>query len=890
MSWDRPDKIRNQIEEFAILDMPPQPAGRIGHWFQFEQMGQPFRFWIDERPDSLQDIIQRTGNFYEAEALQLMRDTLPPKPRIVDVGANIGNHAVYFDRVCGAEKVFAIEPNADVIEDLVANTAANGCRAVDLSLIGFAVGSESGAGALFLSASDDAIRNRGGVSISQQGDASGQVIPIWRLDDLDLGDIDLIKVDVEGGAIGVLAGAASLIGRCRPVIFVEIDVPDLPAFTDWLSGNRYSVSAAVEYHAGILNFLAVPRFALASAGQNDATVPPQRRVADTAATQWSATHAEKRRADRSEETLAIAIVTMRNTEARATKAEAQAALHLSALRKMEARAAEAESNVERYRSDLLEVRTLAATADARAATHLAALRKMESRVSEADASVERYRSALLETQVLAAEADARAQAQVVALKGTEPRSLLSTLFFRPSGKPKKAIRRLFFHTAGRPRGALKKFVLHPDGSPRDAFTKWMTSPEYLELRGGARVPQTKFVAREARELPRETHAPTLPKGVGKRVLFIDAILPDPGRDSGSVDTVNYVSWLTSLGYVVHFLTTSYIFDEKLEQPVVGAGGIVLRLPNEQAVFEYLQAEGAGFRLFFLTRVYCGGRFLEACKRANPRGFIIFNTVDLHHIREEREARLRNDREALFRACATRERELYVARQSDLTIVVSSLEVAVVEAAIPGAKVAVMPLYRSPPAVVAAFAERGGIGFIGGFEHVPNIDAIRYFLAEVWPKIHSAEPSLRFQIAGHGLPDEITQSFPAGVEYMGQVANLEDWFNKLRLTVAPLRYGAGAKGKVASSIVNGVPVVGTTIAFEGMGLGPNCVMATDTAEAMALQVVRLHSDKLAWEALSRGAQDFGSANLSLAAGQKRFSDLLADLPVDVSDDTHLSNRA
>jgi glycosyltransferase involved in cell wall biosynthesis len=376
------------------------------------------------------------------------------------------------------------------------------------------------------------------------------------------------------------------------------------------------------------------------------------------------------------------------------------------------------------------------------------------------------------------------------------------------------------------------------------------------------------------DVPAASHAAQRCVGRGGRVVFFDGVFPCPDRDSGSVDSINYVTWLTSLGYEVHFLSTSCIFDGKSEKPVVSAGAKILMLPNEEAILDFLGREGKAFDLFFLSRVGCGGKFFEASWRSNPGAAIIFNTVDLHHVRDEREAKIRQDRKALFRSGETRERELYIARQSDLTIVVSNWEKEILEAAIPGTPVAVMPLFRKVPKQIEDFERRRGIGFIGGFAHAPNVDAIQYFLDEVWPRIHDLDPALRFEIAGLGLPDLISQSLPAGVSYEGHVADLEGWLGKLRLTVAPLRYGAGAKGKVASSIVNGVPVIGTRVAFEGMGLDQGIASASDTAEAMARDIVSVYSDKAAWETLSRVAHAFGMTNLSLEAGQKRFSDLLA----------------
>ena len=101
-------------------------------------------------------------------------------------------------------------------------------------------------------------------------------------------------------------------------------------------------------------------------------------------------------------------------------------------------------------------------------------------------------------------------------------------------------------------------------------------------------------------------------------------------------------------------------------------------------------------------------------KSNPGAVIIFNSVDLHHVREEREARIQQDRKALFRSEAVRERELYIARQSDLTIVVSSVEKDIIEATIPGTAVAVMPLFRKGSTQVEGFEHRRGIGFVGGF--------------------------------------------------------------------------------------------------------------------------------------------------------------------------------
>lgn len=809
---------------------PPSPH-RLGKWFAFSHDGQGFRIWVDEKPDSLQDIIQRTGDFYEAEALTMIRDILPPAATIVDVGANIGNHAIFFDRVCKARKVFVIEPNEDVIKNLIANTTANGCRAVDLSLTGFAVGAESGSGELHISPSDDAIRNRGGVSVVNKNGSMGQSVPVRRLDDLELGDVNFLKIDVERNALDVLAGASELLRRCRPLMLVEVDVPDLPAFTTWMTETGYSITAVVEHHEGVLNVMLAP-LSDASDGNLPDRDDAKQEIAVVPAKRWAALDVEKRRADRSEETLAIAVATMRNSDARAAHAEIQRA-------EAELRATRSEAEVVKLRAELEEATAARENADANAVGQ-----------------------------------GAPTQPEQVNTGVDREQTYRRSVFFRPNGRPKKTLRRILFHTSGRPRGVFKKYVLKRDGTPRKAFAQWMTSAEYMALPDIVRR-NRPFPSIVASPAPKSKAQKTLRFGdERKRVFFVDSVLPDLTRDSGSVDTINYVTWLTKMKYEVLFLSTSYGRKKTSELPVKNAGAKVIKLGSERDVMDYIHDHGAEFDLFFLSRVHSGGMFFEACRRANPEARVIFNTVDLHFLREEREARLRGDNVGLFRSATVKERELYLARQSDVAIVVSHAEKEIIESEVPGVTVAVMPLFRLLPESINSFEERRGIGFIGGFTHSPNVDALQYFLAEVWPLVKEHDPSAYFEIAGPSLPSEIANTLPEGAVYRGQVPDLEQWLGKLRLTVAPLRYGAGAKGKVASSVVNGVPVIGTSVAFEGMGLGPDAIVAADSPALMAKEIIRVHGDKEAWTTLSRGARDFGTANLSPDAGHKRFEGLLS----------------
>ena len=281
----------------------------------------------------------------------------------------------------------------------------------------------------------------------------------------------------------------------------------------------------------------------------------------------------------------------------------------------------------------------------------------------------------------------------------------------------------------------------------------------------------------------------------------------------------------------------------------------------------------------LCRVYCGGRYLEAVKHHAPRTRTIFNTVDLHYLREERVARLHEDTIALRRAEATRERELYLVRQADATTVVSAAERQILERAVPGARVFEMPLARPvrAQANVPGFEQRLGIGFVGGFEHEPNLDAVRFLVDDIWPWVVDELPEAELLIVGADLPDSVLAGEPDRVRYLGPLPDLDPWLDGLRLTVAPLRCGAGAKGKVASSLAAGVPCVGTPIAAEGMQLRDGVHIAIgDTAEALAGHIRDVYRDPAVWARLSRRGREKAESDFSLAAGERRLAAMLEEL--------------
>ena len=154
-------------------------------------------------------------------------------------------------------------------------------------------------------------------------------------------------------------------------------------------------------------------------------------------------------------------------------------------------------------------------------------------------------------------------------------------------------------------------------------------------------------------------------------------------------------------------------------------------------------------------------------------------------------------------------------------------------------------------------KRQGIVFVGSFNHPPNSDAVQFYARDILPRLRVALPGVVTSIIGADPPAALTALAAPDLVFAGYVPDLDEWFDRCRLSVAPLRYGAGVKGKVNTSMAYGVPVVATPVAVEGMHLCSGVdVMVADKAEEFVTAIVRVYREPELWERLSEG----GYANI------------------------------
>ena len=177
---------------------------------------------------------------------------IPPRSTIVDVGANVGNHTVFYG-LCGrTAKVIAFEPNPVANGLLRRNVELNRLGNVDLGFSHLALGRSTSLGRVITPRE----LNLGGSRIQVTGGGSIEIVP---LDSLELPECDFLKIDVEGMEIDVLAGAEETIKRCKPTIAIEVQQNKNLDFWSWLEAARYHVVDYMRVHRPI-DYVCIPKF------------------------------------------------------------------------------------------------------------------------------------------------------------------------------------------------------------------------------------------------------------------------------------------------------------------------------------------------------------------------------------------------------------------------------------------------------------------------------------------------------------------------------------------------------------------------------------------------------------------------------------------------------
>jgi len=399
------------------------------------------------------------------------------------------------------------------------------------------------------------------------------------------------------------------------------------------------------------------------------------------------------------------------------------------------------------------------------------------------------------------------------------------------------------------------------------------------------VNQTKFRAKWARDLSRQLPGDAShirgarQRGPGLRALVVDARVLSPDQDSGSVRMMGLLLILQELGLQVTFIPENLLRVSPYTERMQELGVECLHAPFLPGFDTFFTGRGKEFDVIVLSRAHVAEEMLPLCRKYAPATPVIFDTVDLHFVRQHREAEIARDDAKRRKAGEMEVLELKLGAESDAIVVVSPDEKRVLEEKLPRQRIAVISNIHEIRATIPPFESRRDFLFIGGFEHTPNVDAMIWFCAKVMPKILRQLPEVKLHIIGSKMPESVRALTSDHVVTHGYVEKVEPFFESCLLSVAPLRFGAGVKGKTNQSMSFGVPVVSTSVGAEGMHLThEKDILLADGPQEFAEQVIRLHRAPQLWTALSRNGLKNIEEHFSSAAAKRNLEELLVQLGV------------
>jgi O-antigen biosynthesis protein len=362
----------------------------------------------------------------------------------------------------------------------------------------------------------------------------------------------------------------------------------------------------------------------------------------------------------------------------------------------------------------------------------------------------------------------------------------------------------------------------------------------------------------------------------KNILVIDHHVPKPDHDSGSLRMFQILTLLHQLGHRVTFIGANLANESPYAGQLQKRGIQVVYHPYIRRAGDYLVSHGSEFDAVVLSRCDFARKYIADVRLHAPQSRIIFDTVDLHYLREGGEAQLTGDLEVARSAQKKQQLEHQLIEQADETWVVSPIEQRLLQEKWPGKSIQLVSNIVDIPGSKTPFGLRRDYLFIGGFQHRPNIDAVLYFLQKIYPLVSQRLPQAKFYIIGEKPPQEIVALATERVILAGLQRDVQPFFDSVRLSVAPLRFGAGVKGKINQSMAFGVPVVATSMAAEGMELKDHeDVLLADEPEDFAETLIELYESEGLWTRLSENGIRTTRALYSTDAARKKLEFLFSD---------------
>ena len=393
---------------------------------------------------------------------------------------------------------------------------------------------------------------------------------------------------------------------------------------------------------------------------------------------------------------------------------------------------------------------------------------------------------------------------------------------------------------------------------RKLFEKWK-----VEMQAQAEKETELFTARD--------------RSMGKKtVLFIDHYVPTYDQDAGSKTIFQYLKMFVSKGYSVKFVGDNFYQSEPYTS-VLQQMGIEVLYGSYYAknILKWIKENQKNIDVVLLNRPHISIKYIDFLKNETDLKLIYYGH-DLHFLRIRREYELTGDKKKIKESEEWKEKELYLMRNVSMSYYPSYVEEETIHAIDEDIRVKAITAYvfdKFKDNIQSDFSKREGIMFVGGFGHDPNLDAVQWFVKEIWPIVHE-KLKIPFYIIGSHAPLAVNElDGKNGIVVKGFVTEEElgEMYAKCRISVVPLRYGAGVKGKVVEAIYNGIPVVTTSVGAEGIQNANVVLQIEDEPERFANAVIELYGNTEKMAEVSEKMQEFVRQYFSIDAVWKKIEE-------------------
>ncbi|MGC2415956.1 MAG: glycosyltransferase, partial [Stellaceae bacterium] len=377
---------------------------------------------------------------------------------------------------------------------------------------------------------------------------------------------------------------------------------------------------------------------------------------------------------------------------------------------------------------------------------------------------------------------------------------------------------------------------------------------------------------------RPENGPELSRAPQLRALVVNASVPSATQDGGSA-LLSHVRALCGLGYAVSFAAADEMGNEAALAGLAAAEGIATcGAPYYSCVEDLLSRQAGSFDLVYLHRAAIADRYLPLVRRYCPKARILYSVGDLQHLRVARQAQVEGRLELSAYSRYLAQIESGAARRVDIVITPSPAEADLLRRAVGFGKVHVVPFAVAARPTGKPFCERHGAAILGSVDDASTPDAVHYLSREILPRVWETDPTITCKIVGHGWRAGRLPGLDPRIEMADGAADLDAVFETVRLTVAPLRFGAGIKSEVLDSFAAGLPCVMTPIAAEGLPLpvGLRDLVGADPV-ALADTIVRYHADPIANDVAGTAATSLVLREFTAQRVARALAEALAGQP-------------